>query len=318
LEQSGTGGPITFLSRVDLHSHSTASDGGLTPAELVARAGSLGLEVLAITDHDTTEGLPAALVEAQRWGITVVPGVEISAVSGREEIHLLGYFVDLNNQELQALLARTQKARWDRAQKMLARLANLGLPIEWERVVETSRGGGSIGRPHVAATLLEAGHVSSFNEAFNLWIGRDCPAYVERYKLAPEQAIQLIRQSGGLAVLAHPYICSRRGECRAGLDLKRWLPRLRDAGLEGIEVYYPHYPRGISRTLLELAVKYGLLITGGSDYHGGMLGNGLGSVAVPWAAWEGLERRNRLRQAQTVGPIEPHGARESMPGQVSP
>ena len=117
----------TFQSRVDLHSHTTASDGGLTPEELVARAASLGIEVLAITDHDTTEGLPAALAEAQRQGITVVPGVEISTVSGREEIHLLGYFVDLDNAELQALLARTREARWERAQKMLARLAKLGL-----------------------------------------------------------------------------------------------------------------------------------------------------------------------------------------------
>ena len=263
----------------------------------MARAARLGIEVLAITDHDTTEAIPAALAEAQRWGITVVPGVEISTISGQEEIHLLGYFVDQEDRELQALLARTREARWERAQQMLARLSRLGLPIEWERVVEISRGSGSIGRPHVAATLMDAGHVSSYEEAFDLWIGRGRPAYVERYKLTPEDAIDLVKKSGGLPVLAHPYIYSRSGQQKQGLDLTRWLPRLRTAGLEGLEVYYPNYPRRASRHLLALAIQHGLLITGGSDYHGGMLGNGLGNVAVPWAAWEGMERRHRLTKA---------------------
>ena len=292
---------------MDLHCHSTASDGGLRPKELVARAASQGIEVLSITDHDTTEGIPAAQAEARRWGITLVPGVEVSTISGREEIHLLGYFVGTEHKELQALLTTTREARWERAQKMLARLEKLGMPVEWEQVVEVSGGGGSIGRPHVAATLLEAGHVSSYDEAFDLWIGRDRPAYVERYKLTPEEAIQLVRKSGGLAALAHPYQYNRRGERRAGLDLKYWLPRLRAAGLEGLEVYYPNYPRRASQQLLKLAIKHRLLITGGSDFHGGMLGNGLGSVAVPWAAWEGMERRHRLTRARSVAHIAPTG-----------
>ncbi len=261
--------------------------------------------MLAITDHDTTEGVSPAQAEAQRWDITVVPGVEVSAISGREEIHLLGYFVDPDHPGLQALLARTRQARWERAQEMLARLDKLGLPVEWERVIEKSGGGGSIGRPHVAATLLEAGHVSSYDEAFTLWIGRDRPAYVERYKLTPEEAIRLVVKSGGLPVLAHPYIFNRAGEQKAGLDLKRWLPRLRDAGLEGIEVYYPNYPRRTSRRLLALAIDHGLLPTGGSDFHGGMLGYGLGSVAVPWAAWEGLERRHQRTQDRLGDRLQP-------------
>jgi predicted metal-dependent phosphoesterase TrpH len=146
--------------------------------------------------------------------------------------------------------------------------------------------------------------VGSWNEAFALWLGRDCPAYVERYKLSPERAIQLVRKGGGVPVLAHPLIFDRRGECRRSLDLKHWLPRLRDAGLEGIEIYYPNYPRRASRRLLALAVKHGLLITGGSDYHGGVLGNRLGKVAVPWAVWEGLKRRLRLLQAQAARQAE--------------
>lgn len=287
---------ITSPSRVDLHSHTSASDGSLTSAALVARAASLGVEVLAVTDHDTTAGVPAAMAEALNQGITLVPGVEVSTISGQDEIHLLGLFVDIDNAELQAVLARTREARWTRAQKILGRLTKLGLPVDWGRVVALANGSHSIGRPHVAATLLEAGHVGSFNEAFDLWIGRGRPAYVERYKLSPEEAIQLICRSGGLAVLAHPYIYNWKGECKVGLNLRRWLPRLRDAGLEGVEVYYPHYGRAVCRHLLTMAVRYGLLIAGGSDYHGDMMGNGPGSVAVPWAVWEGLRRRNTLRQ----------------------
>jgi predicted metal-dependent phosphoesterase TrpH len=265
---------------------------------LVARAASLGIEVLGITDHDTTGGLPAALAEAQRWNIRLVPGVEISTVSGREEIHLLGYFVDLADPDLQALLARTREARQERAQSMLKRLAHLGLPVEWERVLEIAGPGSTIGRPHVALSLLEAGHVRTYNEAFDLWIGRGCPAYVERYKLSPEDAIRLVRKSGGLPVLAHPYLYDRSGGRKAGLELGHWLPRLREAGLAGIEIYYPNYPRRVSRQLLAQASYYGLLITGGSDFHGGIVGNGLGSVAVPWAAWEALDRRQRASRAR--------------------
>ena len=291
----------------------------MTSEQLVVRAAGLGVEVLAITDHDTTEGLPVALAEADRQGITVVPGVEVSTTSGREELHLLGYFVDLDNLELQALLARTQQARWDRAQKMLARLGSMGLSIEWDRVVEIAGGKGSIGRPHVASALLEAGLVSSFNEAFDLWIGRSSPAYVERYKLSPEETIGLIRRSGGVPVLAHPYIYSRTGVCKVGLDLRRWLPRLREAGLEGMEVYYPNYTRRVNRHLLALAVRHNLLITGGSDYHGGMLGNGLGSVSVPWAAWQGLERRHLLRKDRAVAQVQPSSGQRLVPfpGQAS-
>ena len=252
----------------------------------------LGLEVVAVTDHDTTAAVPEALAAAAHSNLTIVPGVEISTISGQEEIHILGYFVDLDNRELQDLLARTRQARRERAEKMLERLAKLGFPIAWDRLIEISGESQSIGRPHVAAGLLEAGYVSSWDEAFDLWIGRGRPAYVERFRLPPEEAIRLVRWSRGLPVLAHPYFFSAGGECRAGLDLERWLPRLRAAGLAGIEIYYPNYTRGASRQLLDLALKHGLLITGGSDCHGGMAGSRLGSVAVPWAAWEGLARRH--------------------------
>jgi predicted metal-dependent phosphoesterase TrpH len=308
----------TFQNRVDLHSHTTASDGGMAPEELVARAAELGIEVLAITDHDTTDGISPAVAEAQRWNITVVPGIEISTLSGRDEIHLLGYFVNLDSPELQAMLLRARAARLERAQGMLARLASFGLAVEWERLVEIAGKSRAIGRPHVAATLLEAGHVSSYNEAFDLWIGRGCPAYVERLKLSPEDAIQLVRNSGGVPVLAHPYIYDRNGAFKTGLNLNRWLPRLREAGLVGVEVYYPHYPHRIIRQLLAMAIQNRLLITGGSDFHGGFLGNGLGSVAVPWAVWKGLERRHCLDRARPNHYVQGQGrpAADFTPGQV--
>jgi predicted metal-dependent phosphoesterase TrpH len=265
--------------------------------------------VLAITDHDTTVGVPAALEAARRYGITVVPGVEISTLSGREEIHLLGYFVDLDDADLQALLVHTRQRRRERAEQMLIRLAQLGLPLELDRVLAHAGQDRSVGRAHVAMALLEAGHVSSFDEAFNLWIGRDCPAYVERLKISPEDAIQLVRKSGGIPVLAHPYTYTRSGEFKTGLDLKRWLPRLWAAGLMGIEAYYPHYPHRITRRLLMLAIRYGLLIAGGSDFHGTIaagnrIANGLGSVAVPYIVWEGLERRHDCH-GQSLGEVEP-------------
>ena len=278
--------------------------------------------MLAITDHDTTAGVPAALEAARHWNsastsqsrgeITVVPGVEISTISGREEIHLLGYFVDLDNADLQALLVHTRERRRERAEQMLARLAQLGLPLEWDQVLAHTGQERSIGRAHVAMALVEAGHVGSFDEAFNLWIGRDCPAYVERYKISPEDAIQLVCKSGGIPVLAHPYTYTRGGELKTGLDLKRWLPRLWAAGLMGIEAYYPHYPHRITRRLLTLAIRYDLLITGGSDFHGRAVDNGLGSVAVPYIVWEGLERRYRL------GEVEPDRSMHGRPRSLEP
>ena len=260
----------------------------------MARAANQGLKVVGITDHDTTAGVAAALAAGRAHDVIVVPGVEISALTGSEEVHLLGYFVDLHNPDLQAVLARMCEARRDRAREMLARLADLGLSLDWDRLLEAAGGGGAIGRPHVAMALLEAGHIESWEEAFERWIGRDCPAYVERYKLSPEEAIDLVCRSGGLPVLAHPYIYSRQGERRHGLNLKSWLPRLREAGLAGVEVYYPNYPREASRYLLSLAIKHRLAITGGSDFHGGNAGSVLGSVYVPWAAWQGLLHRYQL------------------------
>jgi hypothetical protein len=259
---------------------------------LVAQAARLGLDVVAITDHDTTGGVPSALAAGGRHGVTIVPGVEISALAGRQELHILGYFVDIDDCGLQATLKLSREARWERAKRMAGRLSRLGLHMPWERVAEIASESEAIGRQHVAQAMLAAGHVTTLDEAFEQWIGRHAPAYVERLKLTPEQAIESVVQSGGLAVLAHPYSFSPTGECRRSLDLQSWLPRLARAGLCGLEVYYPNYPHRIIRRLLENAQANDLIPTGGSDFHG-LPHHRLGSVSVPWAAWKLLQARYR-------------------------
>jgi predicted metal-dependent phosphoesterase TrpH len=286
-------------SRVDLHIHTTASDGSLNPVELVAQAARLGLDVIAITDHDTTGGVPAALEAGRRHGVVVVPGVEISALAGRQELHILGYFVDIHAAGLQTTLGLTREARWERARSMAGRLSRLGLHMPWERVAEIASQSEAVGRQHIAQAMLAAGHVTTLDEAFELWIGRHAPAYVERFKLTPEQAIQSIVRSGGLAVLAHPYSFSPSGECRSSLDLQAWLPRLGRAGLSGLEVYYPNYPQRTIRRLLEIAKAHDIVPTGGSDYHG-LPHHRLGSVSVPPAVWKLLQARHRRQQCRTL------------------
>lgn len=257
------------------------------------------MDVVAITDHDTTGGVPAALEAGTRHGVAVVPGVEISALEGRQELHILGYFVDIHDAGLQATLKLTREARWERAKSIAGRLSRFGLHMPWERVAEIASESEAVGRQHIARAMLAAGHVTTLDEAFELWIGRHAPAYVERFKLAPEQAIQSVVLCGGLAVLAHPYSFSPTGECRSSLDLQTWLPRLCRAGLSGLEVYYPNYPHRIVRRLLEIAKAHDLVPSGGSDFHG-LPHHRLGSVSVPSAVWKLLQARQRRQQRHTV------------------
>ncbi len=275
----------------------------MSPPDLVAQAASLGVEVLGVTDHDTTGGVLAALEAGRSHGITVVPGVEISAVEGQQELHFLGYFIDVDAPDLEAVLQCTRRARWERARRIARRLSKLGLEMPWEEIARIAHESEAVGRQHIAQAMVAAGHVTTLEEAFQLWIGRNGPAYVERYKLTPEEAINAIVASRGLAVLAHPYSCSRDGECRASLDLQSWLPRLRSAGLSGLEVYYPNYPHRIVHRLLAIANGHGLVPTGGSDFHG-LPHQALGSVSVPWALWELLCVRSRQRRFWPAGTPE--------------
>lgn len=268
------------MSRIDLHIHSAASDGRFSPAEIVAKCVAAGLTVIAITDHDTVDAVAPALEAAGAFPrLKLIPGVEISTDVPRGEVHVLGYFVDHADQRLLAALEKMRDSRWERARQMVATLASLGCQIDWERVLEIS-GGGAVGRPHVAQALLERGYVESFKEAFIRYIGRDGPAYVERDKITPDEAVELILQSRGLPVLAHPLTIP---------DPERMVDRLKEAGLIGIEAYYAGYSQEDVRFLVSLADRYGLITTGGTDYHGlDAAETALGDVDVPIESVERL------------------------------
>ncbi|MBI4337425.1 MAG: PHP domain-containing protein [Chloroflexi bacterium] len=247
-----------YQAQVDLHLHTTASDGRLAPQELVRLVAQRGLKVVAITDHDSTAGLAEARAEAALHpGLTLVPGVELSTDIPSSEVHLLGYFVDEESQEFQQLLEHFRHGREVRARRMVEKLNELGIQIAWERVVELA-GGGAIGRPHIAQAMVERGYVTYPQDAFARYIGRNGPAYVEREKLTPEEAVPLLIRHGGLPVLAHP-IESGNGE--------PLLTALKQIGLVGVEVYYGHYTPEQVELLLGLANKLDLVPCGGSDYH---------------------------------------------------
>jgi len=263
---------------IDLHLHSTASDGILSPTELVQRALAKGVQIISLTDHDTTEGIDEAQSAAQGTGLTVIPGVEISTdVPGANELHILGYCIDHHHAELQQRLGKLGTSRIHRAQKTLERLAQAGYPLSWEHLVELA-GGGVIGRPHIAQALVDAHYVDSVEDAFRQYLARGASAYVDRFRFSPPEAIQMIQAAGGVPVLAHP---SRVVE---------HIPNLVRLGLAGLEAYYPSYPPAEQQFLASLARKHDLIVTGGSDFHGpGITGaEDLGIVDVPWSAAEQL------------------------------
>jgi len=278
-------------SRVDLHCHTTISDGRLTPRELVQRAHARGVRLLALTDHDTTDGMGEASAEARLVGLELIPGIEISTDLGAIGVHVLGYFIRPDDPTLQERLAPMRDDRLSRAQLMVARLGELGYPISLDRVLEIA-GEGSVGRPHIAQALLEAGHVRSITEAFDRFLADHGPAYVDRMKLAPTDAIVLIHTVGGVASLAHPFDAP---------DVDALVAELAAAGLDGVETYYQGYgPQRIAH-LESLAHQHRLIPTGGSDFHGFPMGaatevdNDLGCVLVPEQTVERLRARAQAR-----------------------
>lgn len=269
------------MSKVDLHIHTTASDGKFTPAEIVRKAREAGLIYIAICDHDSIEGVaPAQEAASKNPGITVIGGVEVNTDIPAGELHLLGYFYDRNNIELKQTLVKLRESRIERAQKMINKLRKMGIKIDFVRVQELA-GNGSIGRPHIAQAMLEKGYINSFREAFMKYINRGGPAYVERDKVTPAEAIQLILRSGGLPVLAHPLTFD---------NFEAIIAELKPAGLVGMEVYYNNYSSEQIKNLLRIAVKFSLIPTGGSDYHGldSMNEAPLGTVEVPLESAERL------------------------------
>ncbi len=284
-----------MASRADLHIHSTYSDGSLTPTELIEKAVGRGLEVLALTDHDCTDGIAEALEAAQKHPpLLFIPGVELSTDLPQEEVHVLGYFLDWQNPRFQGRLARLRHSRLERGQKMLTKLKGLGVEVSWQRVKEIA-GDGAVGRPHIALAMLEAGHISSLEEAFERYLARNSPAYVEREKITPTEAVQLITAASGLPVLAHP---------RDLQHLEPLLLKLKEAGLIGIEVYYQDYDQQTIERLLAVAHQHDLVPLGGSDFHGigGAHERDLGDIPLPFQPVEQLIALARQRQPQRAPP----------------
>jgi predicted metal-dependent phosphoesterase TrpH len=250
---------MTPVSLVDLHLHTTASDGKLPPRELVRLLVRNGVRYAAITDHDTTAGIDGALEEAkQHPGLTLVPGIEFAADVTGGEVHMLGLFIDYQDAGLQRELVQLREGREGRAQGMVRRLAELGFPLAWEDVLRHA-GDAAIGRPHIALAMIEKGYVGSTQEAFDRYLGRNGPAYVEREKLTPQDAVRQVLRYRGLPILAHPTFVK---------DLDTLLPSLCRAGLAGMEVFYKRYQPDVVGWLLALAQRHNLIPSGGTDYHG--------------------------------------------------
>jgi len=282
------------MSKVDLHIHSTASDGRFSPADIVHQAIEQGLSVIAITDHDSVDGIASALIAAKSFPeLKVIPGIELSTDVPQGEIHVLGYFIDYTDPEFQTTLDGLHNSRLHRAKGMVAKLKNLGVHIDWGRVQEIA-GAGSIGRPHIAQAMLENGYISSMKEAFTKYISRDGPAYVEREKMTPVEAVEIILKFNGLPVLAHPFTTS---------NPEIMIVELKAAGLIGIEVYYNSYAADEINELISFADRYGLIATGGSDYHGLEAANEtmLGGVDVPIESVEQLIALAKQRALKPAG-----------------
>jgi predicted metal-dependent phosphoesterase TrpH len=268
---------------VDLHLHTTASDGVKSPSEIVRYAKSKGLRAISITDHDTIEGLEEGLAEGERIGFEVIPGIEISAEHSPGSMHLLGYFIDIHYPPLNEKLKYLQRAREERNPKMVEKLNRLGVKITYEEVVRAS-GGGQVGRPHFAQILIEKGYVRSFQEAFDRYLKKGAPAYVDKIRFTPSEAIHFINEAKGVAVLGHPNTLGVNGYG----EMENLILSLFKEGLKGIEVYYPEHSSSEVAQYRGLAEKHGLVMTGGTDYHGidkesVDVGVGRGEMKLPYS-----------------------------------
>jgi predicted metal-dependent phosphoesterase TrpH len=274
--------------RIDLHTHSAVSDGTDTPAELVEKARAVGLDVVALTDHDTFDGLDEAAAAGERVGIQVVRGMELSCSRHGSSVHVLAYGADPASTGLAAEMALVRDGRLGRLAGVLAKLAALGVPISEAEVMAQVGTSPSIGRPHIADALIEAGHVRDRQEAFDRFLADGGPAHVHRYTIEVERGIDLVHEAGGVAVIAHPW----------GRGRERLLPAsaiqalARDHGLDGIEVDHQDHDADIRRRLHILADSLGLLATGSSDYHGtGKLDHDLGCNTTDPEVFDEMQRR---------------------------
>ena len=278
---------------IELHSHSTVSDGTYAPARVVALAAAQGVRVLALTDHDTTAGIAAAAAAAIEFGMTLIPGVELTCSVDRGEIHLLGYFVAVGDEAFQTRLATFRGGRDARGQAIVEKLNTLDIPVCWERV-KAIAGDGAVGRPHVGRALMEIGAAADIDDAFDRYLGRGRPAHVERQQLLPADAVQLVRAAGGVPVLAHPLSVT---------DLNATLAEMIPAGLLGIEAYYGAYAPEERESLAKIAARHDLITTVGNDFHGDVHGGAVmgGTIGPPevldrLVAAAGITRNMNRRQ----------------------
>jgi predicted metal-dependent phosphoesterase TrpH len=274
----------------DLHLHTQFSDGTFTPEELAGHGARLGFAALALTDHDSVEGCARMAAACAAAGIEFIPGAELTAEHNNTELHVLGYFLDTHNQKLLAEIAKFQAVRQNRIREMVARINELGVPLEAGSVFALANCK-SPGRPHVARALVKAGLVSSLDEAFERFLKKGRPAWVPKAKVSALEGVDLIHQAGGLAVMAHPGL-NRTDEV---------IPALVDAGLDGIECFHTKHSTATSKRYLEIAEKYHLLVTGGSDCHGFSKGKPLiGTVKLPYEHIEKLKQAVAARHPSLV------------------
>ncbi|MBE3101721.1 MAG: PHP domain-containing protein [Firmicutes bacterium] len=264
----------------DLHNHTIASDGLLTPTQLIGYAKKKGLQAVAITDHDTTDGIAEALETGQKAGIEIIPGIEINTQVASSEIHILGYFIQTNYPWLQEVLSKIRDSRKNRARRIVENLVSMyGFHIEYEEVLLQAKKG-AVARPHIARVLISKGIVKDIPEAFDKYLGTECPAYVDRYRLTPKEGIDMIEKAGGVAVLAHPGL----------LPDQSLIQSLIEQGIKGIEAFHSKHTQDTAVYYSNLALKHGLIVTGGSDCHGELF-NGLpiiGDVTVGMDVVEAL------------------------------
>jgi predicted metal-dependent phosphoesterase TrpH len=278
---------------IDLHTHTTASDGRCEPQELVARARRAGVTVLAVSDHDTVAACDAAAAACLDAGMEFVPGIEITAVRDEVDVHVLGYFIDAHAAPLGAFLSEQRQRRFDRVGRIVARLGELGIRVDADAILRPALAhpGRSIGRPAVARALVAAGYVASTNDAFSVWLSRGRPAFVPREGAAPENVIAQIHAAGGVASLAHPGLLGR----------DEWIAGLVAAGLDAIETYHTNHDEAATEHYRGIAARYGVAVTGGSDYHADQSHGSPhpGSVALPRDEFERLKVRLKPDTTET-------------------